>query len=237
MVAKAPLIAFLGAVFLGVGLFVLDRAVADIPKEALWPVLGLCGVGAIVCLLFLVFSSDGNGKGAVMQESSGDRSPNVQAGGDVTIKDSFNAVPKESLELPWHQRAGGPTFRLSPGIDNSRGGEGRLICGFRIDDASPAPGGVEARWAGAGTEADWTPPMRDNTPAGASYLKFSMKPVEMAPQPPQDEVSFEVRFNLSDGPHGGRWTWPLRQHAEKGHRILEGHLGSKTGQPQPEDCW
>lgn len=149
-----------------------------------------------------------------------------QAGRDINVQQ----VP-EHPSIPWISRAGGPQFRMSPGIDH-----GKLLCQFRISNASPAPGGLEARWLGAGTDMDWTAPMPGNVPAGASYQTYQMKPTEMAPKPPADEVTFEVRFNLEDGLHSGRWIWPLRQHESKGHWILDSHLGSGVVQPHAEDA-
>ena len=214
----------------------IDRLALDIPDTVLWPILAVCGVGLTACLILLISPASSNRR-ATMQRSTGDQSPNIESEGDVTIKDSFNvSEPKKAL-LPWYQRAGGPVFRLGPNIDNSTSGGGRLICGITISDASPTPGGVETRWIGAGTEMDWKSPMRDNTPPAATHLKFSMKPVEMNPTPPNDEVALEIRFNLEDGQHGGRWTWPLRQHPDKGHWVLDSHLGSNVRQPLPEDTW
>ncbi len=83
---------------------------------------------------------------------------------------------------------------------------------------------------------DWTAPMPGNVPAGASYQTYQMKATEMAPTPPADEVAFEVRFNLEDGPHYARWVWPLHQHESKGHWILDSHLGSGVQQPRAEDA-
>lgn len=58
--------------------------------------------------------------------------------------------------------------------------------------------------------------MPQNVPANANYREYQMNPVPVAPTPPRHEVAFEVRFNLEDGPHWGRWRWPLNQHS-KGH--------------------
>ena len=103
----------------------------------------------------------------------------------------------DSPVIAWPKRAGAPQFRMSPGIH-----EGRLLCEFRISGASPAPGGVEVRWLGAGTNMDWTKPMRENVRRGSTSQKYQMKPTEMNPTPPADEVTIEIRFNLDDGLHG-----------------------------------
>ena len=78
--------------------------------------------------------------------------------------------------------------------------------------------------------------MSENVPAGASYQKYQMKATKMAPTPPADEVVLEVRFNLEDGPHQGRWVWPLHEHEVKGHWIMDSHLGSAVGQPRAQDA-
>lgn len=152
----------------------------------------------------------------------------------VTTKDSFNTTveaTRAAPATPWPVRAGGPQFRMSPGLDQSR-----LLCDFQISNSSPAPGGLEARWVGAGTNMDWTKPMPVPVSSGKAQAKYRMKPVAMAPKPPADEVAFEVRFYLDDGQHGGRWTWPVRQH-EKGHWRIEAHLGSGLYQPNTDDTW
>ena len=150
-----------------------------------------------------------------------------QAGGDINV----GTIPQpHQPAIPWINRPGGPQFRLSPGTH-----QGRLLCSFRVD-ADPMPGGIEARWVGAGTDTLWTEPMCDNVPPGATYRKYQMKPAEMSPSAPTDEVTFEVRFYLEDGQHCGKWTWPLHQH-EKGHRILDAHEGSGVSQPRLEDTW
>ena len=150
-----------------------------------------------------------------------------QAGGNINV----GTIPQSPQPaIPWINRPGGPQFRLSPGTH-----QGRLLCSFRVD-ADPMPGGIEARWVGAGTDTLWTEPMCDNVPPGATYRKYQMKPAEMSPSAPTDEVTFEVRFYLEDGQHCGKWTWPLHQH-EKGHRILDAHEGSGVSQPRLEDTW
>ncbi len=177
------------------------------------------------------------GQAAGPQTSTGSEKPYDRYTLSALGKKTLNQLRKRKAGTPappgigWPKRAGAPRFRMSPGIDN-----GRLICDFKISDASPAPGGVEVRWQGAGTQMDWTEPGRGNVRSGDSSLKFQPKPTDMAPTPPADEVTLEVRFNLEDGPHGGRWTWPMRQH-EKGHWILDSHLGSSVHQPRPEDAW
>jgi hypothetical protein len=136
------------------------------------------------------------------------------------------------FKIPWPNRPGAPQFRLDPGIE-----AGRLLCEFRISGASPVPGGVEARWVGAGTNMNWTRPMPQNVPVGANYQSYQLKAVEMKPTPPDDKVVFEVRFNLDDGQHGGRWVWPMHQDASKGHWILDADKGSYIHQPRLEDAW
>ncbi len=165
--------------------------------------------------------------------TSPDAVKSVGQSGGITAKEvTVNIGPSDESaggsDLPviaWPNRAGAPQFRMNPGVH-----EGRLLCGIRISDASPAPGGVEARWLGAGTNMDWIAPIR-----GADQ-EYEMKPADMTPTPPADEVTLEVRFNLEDGPHGGRWTWPMQQH-EKGHWILNSHLGSGVHQPSLDDAW
>ena len=179
----------------------------------------------------------------VETESSTPASTSVESvgqSGGITAKEvTVNIGPSDEAAgkrdtpvIAWPKRAGAPRFRMSPGIDN-----GRLICDFKISDASPAPGGVEARWQGAGTQMEWTEPMSGNVLHGSSEQRYQMKATQMMPSPPADEATFEVRFNLEDGPHGGRWTWPMHLHESKDHWILDSHLGSGVHQPSLEDAW
>ena len=73
--------------------------------------------------------------------------------------------------------------------------------------------------------------MAENVRAGETHLKRQLKPVEMHPEAPEDEVTFEARFNWGDGQHGATFHWPLHQH-EKGHWFIDSHLG--TGIRTPE---
>ena len=165
--------------------------------------------------------------GKVSQSASGAGRDIYQAGGDIRIEQPTKP-PQQAL--PWTERAGGPCFRLFPGIYKNE-----LLCEFRVE-GSPPPGGIEARWSGAGTSHDWTMPMPENVPSGAAYRKYQLKAVPMSPMPPRDSVTFEVRFNLEDGLHGGRWIWPIIQHP-KGHWVLLAHEGSGVFQPREEDTW
>ena len=134
--------------------------------------------------------------------------------------------------LPWTRLAGGPVFKLSPGVDS----QGGLLCTFQIE-GDPSPGGVEARWTGAGVSMDWVRPMNENVPPGSRFREYQMKPVQANPASQSDTVSFEVRFYLSDNlQHVGRWSWPLAQHP-RGAWILEPGKGSGGSQPKDEDAW
>ena len=144
------------------------------------------------------------------------------AGGDITL-----ATPDPLKDIPWHRKPGAPRVEPRPGLDRDR-----LLCDFSIFDSVPPPGDVEARWTGAGTTGEWQTPMRSNVRPGETRLAFQMKPTEMKPTPPTDEVNFEVRFVWLDGQHGYRWRWPLHQHETKGHWILDSHLGSGVNQPE-----
>lgn len=156
---------------------------------------------------------------------------NIQVAGDVDtlVQGDYIGAPVQST-IPWRNRPGGPQFRLSPIIN-----AGRLLCSFQVDAGIP-PGGVEARWVGGGTDHEWTEPMVEPVHAGANFRKYQLKSVEMNPTPPQDEVVFEVRFNLDDRERGGRWVWPIEQH-EKSHWNLEAQKGSGVFQPRLEDTW
>ena len=175
--------------------------------------------------LYQALASGGEEADAAMAESGGkDRGVATQNGPD--------GGQGERPLIPWPGRPGAPQFRVSLGIH-----KGELLCEFEISYASPAPGGLEVRWLGAGTNMDWTTPMLGNVPSGASSQRYQMKPTAMMPTPPSDEVTLEVQFNLEDGLHGGRWTWPMRQHESKGHWTLDSHLGSGVFQPLAGDAW
>jgi hypothetical protein len=234
MTRKAELGSLGASVFAAIALMIVDRLWVEIPHGLLWPALIVCVLFFLISLGLLVWPNNEEERRPT-QLTSGPTSPIISTRGNqapIRIENSFNVEVAGKAQPPsWLERAGGPHFSMSPGID-----QGRLICQFRISNASLAPGGVRARWVGAGTTMESIAPMLENTPPGATYQKYQMKPIQMMPTAPTDEVTFEVQFNLEDGSHGGRWTWPLRQH-EKGHWILDGHLGSRTNQPSTEDAW
>ena len=181
--------------------------------------------GLITQFIGRMVSKPGSSQGISKSSAGGDI---YQAGRDITV----NAKSEDTKPVvPWIHRAGGPLFRLNPGIS-----EGRLLCEFTISESSPSPSGVEAKWAGVSTDSDWTVPMKQNTPRGSFYLSYQMKPTKIGETLREDEVTFEVRFNLEDGPHGGKWIWPLHQ-PEKGHWILDSQKGSGVFQPKIEDIW
>jgi hypothetical protein len=223
---------------------------------------GIAGTGAMGALGFVIAALQGGGKvdllwlGAVIsavvafggiggwllasdsdsqprQSSTGNQSPNVYTQGENSpINVNINAPPQ--FKMHWLDRPGAPQFRLESRIDN-REGATQLLCEIYITDANPMPGGLQARWVHPGIEVDWTTPMPANTSMRGAR-KFQMKPVQVIFTPPGDSVTFQVKFNLDDGEHGGSWTWPVRQH-EKGHWIMDQHLGSHIFQPGKEDSW
>lgn len=183
----------------------------------------------------LTIQGQGNIGQQMTESPSGQQAANVtgsvhQAQRDIII----NEAPAKEPLPHWLDRPGGPQFdRLNPGREGAD--NPRLLCEFEID-ADPQPSRVEARWVGAGTESTWVEPMREASRRGPTYRRFQMKAVGMKPTPPADEVTFQVRFTLEDGEHGGRWTWPLEQH-QKGHWDLRADLGSGVRQPNREDTW
>ena len=62
--------------------------------------------------------------------------------------------------------------------------------------------------------------------------KYQMKGLNLSN--PGDHVNFEIQFNLPDGPHGGTWTWPIKDNG-KGGWTLEPDKGS--GRNQPPSSW
>jgi len=133
-------------------------------------------------------------------------------------------------ETPWPVRAGGPEFRLSPGLN---GRALKLGCSFQIT-AQTQPGGVEYRWLGVGTNTDWATPMKENQPG-----KYQMKEIRVNPDSNLEEniVTLEIRFWLEDGKqHGGRWKWPLKPRGD-GAWELRQELGSHVFQPHDGDWW
>lgn len=195
-------------------------------SPAEWPVLAGM-IGFIRSLL----RSDSSLKQSQSQAGSSNAQQAAHTGKGDIHQTIIQSQDPPRLTIPWPVRSGGPQFRMSPGID-----AGRLLCQFQIS-ALRAPGGVEARWVGAGTNTNWTTPMPQNVPRGANHLSYQMKPVDMKPNPPNDEVAFEVRFYLDDGQHGGKWVWPLHQHESKGHWILDADKGSGVFQPRTGDTW
>ena len=127
---------------------------------------------------------------------------------------------------PWLRRPGAPRFHMHPGINLPR----QLLNRFEMQ-ADVTPADMQARWVGPGINMDFVAPMRQNTPN-----QYRMKGVQMEPEGTEDTVTFEVRFWLEDGEHGGRWKWPVLKHS-KGHWEFHTELGSGVNQPKPEDTW
>ncbi len=197
----------------------------------LWLGAAVCGVVALGGIGGWLLTRDSDLE--PRQSSTGSQSPNIYTHGEHSpVNVNINAPPP--LTMHWLDRPGGPQFRLRPGIENRE--TPSLLCEIYITDANPMPGGLQARWIHPSIEMDWTTPMRANTSMRGAR-KFQMKPIEVTPTPPEDSVTFEVKFNLEDGEHGGRCTCPGGQHDQKGHWITEQHLGSHIFQPRREDAW
>lgn len=195
-------------------------------SPAEWPVLA-----GIISLIRSLLRPDSSLKQSQSQVGSSNAQQAAHTGrGDIHQVIMQSQLPQSTI--PWPVRPGGPQFRMNPGIH-----AGQLLCQFQVSAASPAPGGVEARWVGAGTSTNWTTPMPQNVPRGGNHLSYQMEAVNMEPSPPNDEVAFEVRFNLEDGQHCGKWVWPLHQHESNGHWILDSEKGSGVFQPRTGDTW
>lgn len=102
-------------------------------------------------------------------------------------------------------------------------------------DANPQPSAMEVTWIVLNTETIATL-MPEPSPKTPDRRKYQLKPHEVASTEAVDSVSLKIQFRLSDGRHGGRWTWPVQRH-EKGHWIVDNHLGSGVDQPKIEDTW
>lgn len=220
------------SILIGIGVDIIATVFQVVLKNIPMPITITLGVMGLALILYGVISIIRNKKTASGLPQDISESPAgrdiYQAGRDIIV----NAPPEASpQDIPWTNRPDGPQFKLSPGIHN-----GRLLCEFRISNASPVPGGVEARWVGPGINQSWTKPMPQNVPRGSFIQSYQMKAVSMNPTPPKDEATFEIQFYLNDGLHGGRWVWPMHQH-EKGHWILDSHEGSRVFQPNLEDIW
>jgi hypothetical protein len=156
------------------------------------------------------------------QSTSGAGRDIHQAGRDIVL--GQQTAPQ--VLQPWLRRPGAPRFRMHPGINPPR----QLLNRFDMQ-ADVTPANMQARWVGCGINMDFVTPMPQTTPN-----QYQMKGVQMEPEGTEDIVTFEVRFWLEDGEHGGRWKWPVLKHS-KGHLEIHTELGSGVNQPKLEDIW
>jgi hypothetical protein len=211
---------------IGIALIFADRFIVALPPIPL-------AAGVIVCLLLAVSlaqTARSTEEGTHM-ETRGDQSPIISTQGDNSPV-HYNASA-QTVAPYWLDRPGRPEFRLSPHVDNS-GGRSSLLCDFAIEDADPLPANIEARWSSQGWSTPWATPMRSSS---LHRRKFQMKPAAFDMPGESATISFEVRFMLTDGQHGGAWHWPVHRHETKGHWILDAHLGSGVNQPHRDDTW
>lgn len=228
----------IAAIVVGLGIdvifFVLGVGVWPMTMPA-WAVYSGLGAGTLLGLggVMLLFSSKNNpneaeglsqedSQHAHQQSASGAGRDILQAGRDIVL--GQQTAPQ--VLQPWLRRPGAPRFRMHPGINPPR----QLLNRFEMQ-ADVTPADMQARWVGPGINMDFVAPMLQNTPN-----QYRMKGVQMEPEGTEDTVTFEVRFWLEDGEHGGRWKWPVLKHP-KGHWEFHTELGSGVNQPKPEDTW
>lgn len=102
---------------------------------------------------------------------------------------------------------GAPTFRVGPGVDKPMPETVRLTMTFGQtsgDDVRPV-----IEWSGANVELGEPLMMEQPQRPGTRYQKYQLKPVLARPSPPEDEVTFAIRFRWRDATREYRWKWPL----------------------------
>jgi hypothetical protein len=102
---------------------------------------------------------------------------------------------------------GAPTFRVNPGVDRATAETVQLLMTFGQisgDEVTPV-----IEWSGANVEPSRPLMMPQNQPPGARFQKYQLKPVLARPVPPNDEVSFDIRFRWGGATRQYRWAWPL----------------------------
>lgn len=148
--------------------------------------------------------------------------------GDVVGRDKY-VYGSDPEQLPkWTMRPGGPEFQFMFASTSEQ-----IEVSFKVM-ADEMPANFEVRWIGAGIDTDWITPEPNSLRRAERGRTFHAPPISISKDREYDVVTFEARFHLNDGQHGGRWRWPLRRHS-KGHWDLM--PGSGSGVYQPEEIW
>lgn len=134
----------------------------------------------------------------------------------------------EQEELAWWERPGAPVLELHPDLDNR---DGPRVYGTLTVRAEPMVGALKVFVGIDGGEESEATLMQENASRPPSFMKYQFKPVPVQPDGPSGEGVVEVRATFTwNGRHTATWTFPLRRH-EKGHSILDSHLGTPLGNP------
>jgi hypothetical protein len=140
---------------------------------------------------------------------------------DNPVSDFLQASPQQAPEADdWWNEQGAPEFKLH--LSSTKFVEGSLQINMQFNQVSgEEPGGLRARYFGAGIQMDWVQPMRGNVPR-----KFQMKPVTaMARVPAEDsrvatgEVGFELRFRWNGIDRTIGWIWALLDQSHQGWHL------------------
>ena len=214
------------------GLANLSTNVTQVDHTFGWAMLAVAILAGLTGGVLWIMGND-NDQLPPRQSSTGPQSPNIHTEGESSPV-NVNYAPPEKAPMPWTVRPGGPRFKQEPAIQG-RGDDTWLLAEIYITDASPLPGGLQARWVHSSINMDWVTPPAVNTAVPGAH-KWQMKPVPVTLSAPQDTVVLEVQFYLDDGLHGGRWRWLATQHAAKGHWGLN-KTAENIFQPPQADTW
>jgi hypothetical protein len=133
--------------------------------------------------------------------------------------------PADLLQtIDWYRRPHAPKFRVAPEMHESR-----LLLGVEIIEGD-VPGDIRASWAiNDGPEVT---PLLMYKPGTRWARKANPADCEFRMRESGNEAHLRIRFVFADGEHGYHYVFPLEKH-EKGHWMLQTHLGTGVHTPEP----
>lgn len=152
----------------------------------------------------------------------------VQAGRDALVAGgNITVVAPDPLDgVPWPRHRDGPTFRISPGVQNHPPHWKEVTLLFSFEVLAGSAKGFRGAWILNGTGSHEVAVMRENRPG-----KYQIKGFQFAPDVAASEVTLRLEFDWVDGKvHAAWWTWPLVKREPKGHWEL-GNTRENTETP------
>lgn len=136
--------------------------------------------------------------------------------------------PVQQDDVQWWERAGAPALELRPDLDNR---DGPRLFGTLAVRAEPMVGGLKVFVSTSGRDPIEAALMQENASRPPALMKYQFKPIPLAPEELGELPLVEVSATFVWGSrHTAVWSFPLRPH-EKGHWVLDTHLGTPLGKP------